>query len=91
MNVLKATFDKLFALLSGRENACGTKHQYGSPVLATKAAYNLETKRKGEVFDVYKCPFCEFYHIGHAVDPNIMGFTIVKTKEEESPNADMLS
>jgi hypothetical protein len=35
-------------------------------VLATKAAYNLETKSPGETLDpYYECPYCNFYHVGH--------------------------
>ena len=29
----------------------------------------MEVKYPNEYFDVYRCPWCEFYHIGHAVDP----------------------
>lgn len=79
---IRDTFSNWFALFSGRDNACGKKHQYQSPVLATKAAYNMEVKYPGEIFDVYRCPFCNFYHIGHAVDPTKFGFSVVVNKEE---------
>ena len=75
--VLREVFDQWFALFSGKENACGNKHQYQSPVLATKAAYNLEVKRPGEQFDVYKCVYCGYWHLGHAVDPAVFGYVII--------------
>ncbi len=87
MKVLPQTFDRLFALLSGRENACGKKHRYQSPVQATKAAYNMEVKYPGEYFDVYQCIYCDYYHIGHAIDPMIFGFEIIHdpSQEDETP------
>jgi len=60
--------DRELALASGMERACGQKIKYQTMVLATKAAYNLEVKSPGETLDPYKCPFCDFYHIGHSIE-----------------------
>ena len=63
--------DLALALASGRERACGQKIRYSTMVHATKAAYNLEVKSPGEVLDPYACPFCGFYHIGHAMQGHV--------------------
>lgn len=47
-----------------QEKQCGNKIKYW-----TRGNAKLDCKRmgkkKGEKFQVYKCPFCEHFHIGH--------------------------
>ena len=71
-------YDRWLALLSGRVRACDGKIVYWSPVVAAKAAYHLEEVKPGESFDVYKCPWCLAYHVGHATDPICYNVEIVR-------------
>lgn len=48
----------------GRFYGCLTKVPYASRLVATKFAYALECIRPGRVYDVYRCDFCEYFHIG---------------------------
>lgn len=58
--------DIQWALESGPIKACLGKIKHTGPIQATKAAYSIESQRSGERFDVYPCPFCYFWHIGHS-------------------------
>jgi rubrerythrin len=59
------------------EHSCAGKYQYRNKKMAADAKTNLEInnknrmrfgiadhKNKGEI-DIYFCPFCGYWHIGH--------------------------
>lgn len=53
--------------------ACGKKTPYETPLTATKAAYGLEAQKayidKIDMrFEVYRCRYCHYYHIGREKD-----------------------
>jgi hypothetical protein len=76
--VEKFAYDVRYALGSGEARACGSKIRYDNMVAATKAAYNLEVKRPGEILDPYPCPWCGFYHVGHRPPKRSWGYKFGK-------------
>jgi len=56
-----------------RERSHDGKVRYGSPVAATAAAYNLEQIRPGG-YEIYRCRYCPFYHIGREKDRSMFDY-----------------
>lgn len=48
-----------------REKSCGDKVPYESEQEALDAAYLVRLQR-GERLDVYRCLFCQRWHLGHS-------------------------
>lgn len=59
--------------LIDRQRSCGDKTPYDHPVKATNAAYNLEQIRAVR-FEIYRCRYCNFYHIGREKDRHMFDF-----------------
>lgn len=55
-------------VLSKSKAKCEKKQIYYSPKTATRAAYSLEEKKPNHTYDVYRCRWCSFYHLGHSWD-----------------------
>ena len=84
LKVTWQTFDLLAALHAGPDKACAGKQRFTWPQFATKAAYARECMKRGEIFDVYKCPFCNHYHFGHRMSWFQTKFEIVQDSALEN-------
>lgn len=51
----------LKSLTSGKENCCGGKIRYADKQSALNTKYGF----RNDLTDVYWCPYCNFWHIGH--------------------------
>ena len=50
------------------ESMCGDKVKYTSRKEARKEGRNrYQLRFTGHRMEVYKCPFCSFFHIGHKI------------------------
>lgn len=50
-----------------KQIACWQKKRFYSEDRA-KFSQKLMKKRHGQIMEVYKCPFCEFYHLSSKKD-----------------------
>jgi hypothetical protein len=56
--------------VASRERQCGGKHNYRRKIDAkvaarqTMSASRHHTEKRGRLI-VYRCPWCEFWHVGH--------------------------
>ena len=56
--------------VASRERQCGWKHNYRRKIDAkvaarqTMSASRHHTEKRGRLI-VYRCPWCEFWHVGH--------------------------
>ena len=48
-----------------RKNACGEKRKYITRKTARRAKKIYQYDFRGDKMEVYLCPYCEFYHLGH--------------------------
>ena len=53
----------------GEWNQCGRKHGYASRVTAGRVANRINAEENGDVVVIYKCPWCQRWHVGHRL-PN---------------------
>ena len=56
-----------------RQRGCGEKNRFSHPIAATKAAYDREAVRKMP-YEVYRCRYCHYYHIGRAKDRSMFDY-----------------
>ena len=57
-----------------RQRSCAGKNFYGWALPATRAAYLLSEFRR-EDFEVYRCRYCGYWHIGHVKDRSIFDYS----------------
>jgi hypothetical protein len=50
-----------------RDHACGRKVRLPTRAAAERARQAMEAKHPGHLFDVYSCPWCGSFHLGHTV------------------------
>jgi hypothetical protein len=48
-----------------KRRACGEKQRYADEREALEAAYFVRL-HSGERLSAYRCPFCRYWHLGHA-------------------------
>ena len=44
---------------------CGNKFRHKNREAALLESVRLESENPGEKFDPYRCPHCNYYHVGH--------------------------
>lgn len=59
------------ALGVSRERQCHGKRQYRRKRVAKHAARHVETAQRGGRLEVYRCPWCRFWHLGHRVPSSV--------------------
>lgn len=52
------------------DKQCKGKRPYKRRRDARRAKRRIETNTNGEKYDVYHCPWCDFFHVGHKLIPS---------------------
>lgn len=53
--------------IEDRNSKCGNKIKYYKRKDARTQRNHYQLKFSGHRMEIYKCPYCEFFHIGHKI------------------------